>query len=110
MKDLGHFRKKLEALAEELRASLAAKDPSEDSITPDKAIGRITRMEAIQAQSMNSAAKRRQKKRLSHVEAALEATEEGSYGRCVRCGEDIPEGRLEIMPETRLCVRCAARG
>lgn len=109
MIDTAYFKKKLEALAEELEAALAAEDPSKDSIAPDNAIGRLTRMEAIQAQSMNDAAKRRYQKRLRGVKAALEAIEEGTYGTCVRCGDEIPEGRLEIMPESRLCVKCAAR-
>ena len=109
MVDTAYFKKKLEVLADDLEAALAAEDPSKDSIAPDNAIGRLTRMEAIQAQSMNDAAKRRHEKRLRGVKAALEAIEEGTYGTCVRCGEEIPEGRLEIMPESRLCVKCAAR-
>ena len=41
------------------------------------------------------------------VKKALELVEEGSYGYCVKCGEEIPEGRLESMPEARVCVNCA---
>ena len=41
--------------------------------------------------------------------SALEQIEQGDYGHCIRCGEAIPRGRLEIVPETRLCVTCAAR-
>jgi len=66
-------------------------------------------MEAIQAQSMTDEGRRRQEARLRQVEIALEMIARGSYGTCVTCGSEIPKGRLEIMPETRLCLTCASR-
>ena len=41
---------------------------------------------------------------------ALERIEDGSYGECVRCGNDIAEGRLEARPEAALCIECANAG
>jgi RNA polymerase-binding transcription factor DksA len=41
--------------------------------------------------------------------AALERMREGEYGTCVDCGESIAEGRLEAIPETQFCVRCAEK-
>ena len=107
--DLAHFKTQFTALAEQIQATLAQTEASEASIAPDNAIGRLTRMEAIQAQAMSAAGRHRLKKRLAQVERALEQIEKGDYGTCVRCGEAIPRGRLEIMPEARLCVTCAAR-
>lgn len=43
---------------------------------------------------------------LSGVEAALERMDQGSYGKCQRCGQDIPAERLEAVPATTLCVDC----
>lgn len=106
---LAHFKDKLDALARELEADLAGTTAADESITPDKAIGRLTRMEAIQAQAMGQAGRRRQEQRLQRVRRALERVESGSYGTCTRCGDEIPEGRLEFMPESGLCVTCAAR-
>lgn len=106
---LNHFRDRLLAIRADLRASLAQADSTKESITPDNAIGRLTRMEAIQAQSMTAEGRRRQEARLRQVELALERIERGQYGTCVRCGAEIPAGRLEIMPESRLCMTCAAR-
>lgn len=105
--DLQHFKSHLEALAGEIEGHLGQVDPSQASITPDNAIGRLTRMEAIQAQQMASAGRHRLKKRLQQIKRALEQIEQGDYGTCVRCGEEIPRGRLEIKPESRLCVSCA---
>ena len=46
--------------------------------------------------------------RLERVERALEKLDDGSYGRCDSCGGEIPPRRLEAMPDSVLCVTCAA--
>ena len=43
---------------------------------------------------------------LAEVIAALDRLERGTYGRCDRCGNEIPEARLEAVPAARLCVSC----
>lgn len=48
------------------------------------------------------------RERLAHVEAALAKMDEGSYGVCEVCGQDIPEARLEARPLSVRCVGCAA--
>ncbi|MHB1294025.1 MAG: TraR/DksA C4-type zinc finger protein [Anaerolineae bacterium] len=47
--------------------------------------------------------------KLHAIEHALTTVSVGHYGRCENCGEPIPEERLQIMPETTLCVRCATK-
>lgn len=55
------------------------------------------------------AARRAQTERhLTELDAALERLRTGRYGRCEGCGEPIAAARLEVLPATRLCVRCAA--
>lgn len=103
------FRAPLEALIEELEAQLEQADASDDSLAPDNAIGRLTRMEAIQAKSMSAAARREKQRRLQRARRALERIDKGTYGECASCGAEIPAGRLDIMPEAPFCVRCAAR-
>ncbi len=41
------------------------------------------------------------------LQAALARIEDGSYGICVACGEEISEGRLSAIPEATRCVNCA---
>lgn len=108
-KELLHFKNQLSDLADEIRVALKQEDPTKDSISVENAMGRLTRMEAIQAQSMDQEGRRRQKSRLQQIERALERIEEGSFGTCVKCGDEIPTGRLEIVPESALCVQCASR-
>lgn len=43
---------------------------------------------------------------LVKIEEALKRIEDGEYGRCLSCGKDIPEGRLEILPFTIHCIDC----
>ena len=44
---------------------------------------------------------------LRAVRAALRRIEDGTYGECAKCGEDIAERRLEIVPHAALCAKCA---
>jgi DnaK suppressor protein len=44
--------------------------------------------------------------RLSQVEHALDRLDAGTYGRCERCGNEIPTARLEAFPSVTLCVSC----
>ena len=44
--------------------------------------------------------------KLKHVEAALKKVEDGEYGICEQCEQEILETRLEIMPYTEFCIQC----
>lgn len=46
------------------------------------------------------------KGQLDEVEGALDKLEDGSYGTCAKCGQPIPQARLEARPESTLCVDC----
>ncbi|HSP38281.1 MAG TPA: TraR/DksA C4-type zinc finger protein [Frankiaceae bacterium] len=43
------------------------------------------------------------------IEAALERIDAGTFGRCIDCGKEIPEGRLEIKPEAARCLEDQAK-
>jgi len=44
---------------------------------------------------------------LGMIEAAFERIDDGSYGRCVQCDGSIPKARLNAIPYTPVCIRCA---
>jgi len=98
---------RLQALRLELASLLA--DPTDRAATVDleQPIGRVSRIDAIQQQRMAQAQQRRQELRQKQVESALAGVEEGEYGLCRRCGEDIGYGRLSARPESPYCLRCA---
>jgi DnaK suppressor protein len=43
---------------------------------------------------------------LNSIDEALERIDDGDYGKCARCGEALPEKRLEAVPWARHCIRC----
>jgi DnaK suppressor protein len=44
---------------------------------------------------------------LGHIESALERIDEGSFGKCVQCEGVIPKARLNAIPYTPVCIKCA---
>lgn len=78
-------------------------------VPPDNAIGRLTRMDAIQAKSVVEAVLNEARIRQSKLETALGRIDDDEFGICMDCGEDIPMARLELVPEALKCVRCADR-
>lgn len=102
-------RKKLTALLEETVAAAETGDDSGQAVELDQSrIGRLSRMDALQAQAMSRAAARRRSENILRIRAALKRLDEDEYGRCVRCGEAINPKRLELDPATALCIGCAA--
>lgn len=76
-------------------------------ISLDASIGRVSRMDAINNKAINDLALRDKKSTLQKLERAKERGEKGELGTCLKCGEEIPFGRLKIMPYTTRCVNCA---
>ena len=46
------------------------------------------------------------RRRLQLVEEALRRVDSGDYGRCLQCGVDVPEPRLQVEPWARYCIAC----
>jgi RNA polymerase-binding transcription factor DksA len=55
-------------------------------------------------QGENQVLARQLRSELDEVENALTKLDEGTYGKCETCGEQISEARLEAMPATRFCI------
>jgi DnaK suppressor protein len=43
------------------------------------------------------------------VIAALARIQDSTYGQCVDCGHEIPEGRLDARPDASRCVNCQSK-
>ena len=99
----------LEVVAAELRRLLAGDGESTRPVAPDRAIGRLTRVGAMQAQQMSLAGRPRQQQRLLRIGHVLDRVRQGTYGSCTRCGEDIERARLDAIPDTFLCMPCVGR-
>lgn len=75
-------------------------------IAPENAIGRISRMDAINNKSINEAGLRTAKNKLVKLNQALEEFDKSSFGLCKQCGGEIEHGRMMIMPEGKACMAC----
>ncbi len=58
------------------------------------------------AQQRDLALRGKSGKALELVEDALARLDAGTFGRCLRCGAEIPEGRLEVLPWAAFCLKC----
>ena len=106
---IDELRADLEALRTELERALASSEQGARPVEVDAPIGRVSRMDAIQQQSMTKANREAAKLRLKQVEAALERCERGAYGACLECEESVGFQRLKARPEAVLCIACQSQ-
>ena len=104
--EVSAIRRRLEALRGELDALLENTVESARPVDLEEPIGRLSRVDAMQQQSMLAANRAAAMRRRQQVAAALRRIEEGEYGECGNCGEDIDPRRLEAQPEAPLCLAC----
>ena len=109
--DITIARKRLEEMRDDLDRSisilqgerpapLAGAGYPQDSADAGSNLSETDRTEAI----LHSARSQR-----NQVLAALSRIEENMYGRCIDCGNEIPEGRLDARPDAARCVACQAK-
>jgi len=100
------FRPVIEQRMSELRRMLAAGSEECGAVAPDRAIGRLSRLDSMQMQQMALANKRLMEEELRALAEALQRIDAGRYGRCELCGRDIARERLECLPAAPCCVPC----
>ncbi len=103
------LRADLLALRDSLSRALGTHEANAQPVELEPAaVGRVSRIDAIQQQQMADAQKRRNELRLKQVAVALVGFEDDSYGDCKVCGEPIGFRRLKARPESPACVACMA--
>ncbi len=106
---LEDYREMIRARLDELAAEDALGRGAQATVALDQqAIGRLSRMDALQAQAMARATGARRQTERARLEAALARLETGEFGYCEDCGEAIAPGRLRLDPALARCVDCAA--
>jgi DnaK suppressor protein len=93
---------KLQSKADELKSFT-------EPIAPDCAIGRVSRMDAINNKSVFDASLRNTQLRLKALQEASKLIHEPDFGRCLQCHSPIAFERLKIRPEIRKCAKCLGR-
>ncbi len=101
------MRVRLEQQRDELETLLQSGASAAAPVALDQqAVGRVSRIDAIQQQQMALASREQASRSLRRIDAALKRISEGEYGFCLDCGEPIAFGRLEVQPFATLCVDC----
>jgi DnaK suppressor protein len=80
-----------------------------EPVAPDNAIGRISRMDAINNKTIFDASQRNLKNRMIQLEQSLKRIHDDDFGICIECRQSIPLERLKIRPEIRFCATCFKR-
>lgn len=106
---LERFKAKLETRAREIRATIERSSDQTAAVKPDSAIGRLTRVDAVQAGYISEALRREMKAEMARIERALRSIDEGTFGMCRSCGAVLSDARLDAKPDATLCVQCAAK-
>lgn len=101
------LRKKIGELIHKTETDIADMEMNTAPVSPENAIGRVSRMDAINNKSVVEAALRNKREKLSKLQIALSRIDKQEFGICSMCGMPIQEGRLIYMPESTRCIRCA---
>ncbi len=110
MKHTDLFRRRLLQKQQELNTICQTTAEAAAIVELDQSrVGRLSRVDALQRQAISQEGQRRNLQQLREIEAALARIENGQFGECLECGEDIAQKRLEFNPAVPLCIACATK-
>ena len=75
-------------------------------ISPENSIGRVSRMDAINNKSVMEESLRKLEAKYEKLKFIITQTQNENFGMCLKCKNQIPLGRIMIIPESRFCVKC----
>ncbi|QYZ64627.1 MAG: conjugal transfer protein TraR [Gammaproteobacteria bacterium (ex Lamellibrachia satsuma)] len=108
--EMAQIRQQLLLLRSELQELEETFKETNKPLELDQArVGRLSRMDAMQAQQMALESSRRRQSQLLKVEGALRRIKSGEYGYCFVCGEEIGIRRLSVDPANTRCMECAEK-
>lgn len=102
------IKTKLREVIAQTAAKIEGYESMAQPVSPDDAIGRVSRMDAINNKGVLDAALAQAQDKLNKLRHMLATVDDDpDFGKCKRCGQAIPPMRLILMPESPFCVRCA---
>ena len=105
-KDLKRFKTMLDESKRQLLASAKKTLSEESSFDTNELPDEIDQASSEYQQSMIFRLRDREKFLLAKIDKALQRIENGTFGICEKCEEEISIKRLEARPVTTLCIRC----
>jgi len=106
--NIAKFKAQLEQeLASHTEIRKIAEEAAQTVELDQSKVGRLSRMDAMQQQAMSREQNRRRGLQVNKIKAALLRIQEGDFGYCLECGNEINSKRLEIDPAAAYCINCA---
>lgn len=106
--NLSDFRRLIQEKLAEIDKENTLGAESQQTVELDQqSVGRLSRMDALQAQAMARAHQVRRDSLRQALLYALARIEEGAFGYCEDCGDLISQARLELNPALQRCIGCA---
>ena len=100
------LKKNLIKMREEILQGIDTNIKTERS-TPERDVGDFyDDVDIEKGRQLRHRLSERDRSKLAAIDDALEKIEDGTYGVCEECGEDIDKKRLKVMPFARNCIRC----
>lgn len=107
MMDKEAIKNQLNKETERLRKQIDDYKALTKPIAPENAIGRVSRMDAINNKRVLESALQKAEQRYKSMLKVYDRIDEEDFGKCAKCHADTPLQRLMIMPESQFCVKCA---
>ena len=101
------IRERLELAIQQTEKQIARYEEMAAPVAPDNAIGRVSRMDAINNKSVFEAALRKAREKLKGLHNHLNKLGTADFQVCPKCHKEIPLERILLAPESSFCVNCA---
>jgi DnaK suppressor protein len=105
--EISELRTMLESAIDRTTKRIAQYKSLSGPVAPDNAIGRVSRMDAINNKGVMEAALRKSEEQLEGLQRNLSRLGTADFGTCSKCGQKIPFERILLAPESSFCVNCA---
>ena len=107
-KDIEYFRKLLTSMLEEAKQK---GDSTIEELTDSNEVfaDPADRATAESDRAFTLRIRDRERRLIRKIQSALKRIDDGTYGICDECGEEIAIPRLKARPVTRLCINCKAK-
>jgi DnaK suppressor protein len=105
--NLDEIRSLIEAEIKKTTSKIVGYREMAAPVSPDNAIGRVSRMDAIVNKSIFETSLQRAEEKLSQLKEMLGKLDEPAFGLCARCKKPIPVKRIVLMPQSKYCVHCS---
>jgi len=103
------LKQKIVELIKKYEQDIKETEEMTQPIGPENAIGRVSRMDAINNKSVMEASLRNKISKRNKLKLALSKIDGEGFGICTSCKKNINPARLMYMPESTRCIRCADR-